>query len=192
MDAAMKGDNSYKSSLNKVFTKVYGDKGVKFANLYAQLTQTSGAFINSPFYANMAKGQLLSAYENGQDSYDVKIAWTAVASSFLSGQVDSAFGISGSSSLLLPASRWIARPTFDALRKLGLNQQFARAMQKGLANARFGDNGIILLSQAEQITHKGNLYIVKLKVAKAPNHVRVYGRIDEKGSLIFDYLKTGK
>ncbi|WP_053061619.1 RHS repeat-associated core domain-containing protein [Paenibacillus sp. VT-400] len=192
LTASMKGDKSYKSSLNKVFTKVYGDKGVKFANLYAQLTQTSGAFINSPFNANVAKGQLLSAYENGQDSYDVKVAWTSVAGSFLSGRVNSAIGISGSSSSLLPASRWIARPTFDALKKLSLNQQFARAMQKGLANARKGDNGIILLSQGEQITHKGNLYIVKLKVAKAPNHVRVYGRIDGKGNLIFDYLKSGK
>ncbi|MET3940591.1 RHS repeat-associated protein [Paenibacillus sp. PvP094] len=87
LNAAMKGDNSFKSSLNKVFTKVYGDKGVKFANLYAQLTQTSGAFINSQTNAGLAKTQLLNAYENGQDRYDVQVAWTTIAGGVLSGSI---------------------------------------------------------------------------------------------------------
>lgn len=87
LNAAMKGDNSFKSSLNKVFTKVYGDKGVKFANLYAQLTQTSGAFINSQTNAGLAKSQLLNAYENGQDRYDVQVAWTTIAGGVLSGSI---------------------------------------------------------------------------------------------------------
>lgn len=94
LNAAMKGDNSFKSSLDKVFTKVYGDKGVKFANLYAQLTQTSGAFINSPENAKLAKGQLLAAYENGQDRYDAQVAWATIAGGILSG--GSVYGLSNS------------------------------------------------------------------------------------------------
>jgi hypothetical protein len=93
LNAAMKGDNSFKPSLNKVFTKVYGDKGAKFSNLYAQLTQTSGAFINSKTNANLAKAQMLTAYENGQDRYDVQVAWASVAGGLLSGRVSSSLGI---------------------------------------------------------------------------------------------------
>ncbi|MCF2945589.1 polymorphic toxin-type HINT domain-containing protein, partial [Paenibacillus tarimensis] len=92
----------------------------------------------------------------------------------------------------LPDSRWIQRSTYKELQELGLNEQFARAMKKGLANARQGDNGIILLSKNEQIIHKGNLYTFKIKVAKASNHLRVYGRIDDNGNLIFDYITKGK
>ena len=73
-----------------------------------------------------------------------------------------------------------------------MNEQFARAMKKGLANARKGDNGIILLTSNEQLKYKGRLYTFKLKVAKAPNHVRVYGRIDSRGNLVFDYITSGK
>ncbi|CAI6082969.1 hypothetical protein PAECIP112173_03744 [Paenibacillus sp. JJ-100] len=92
----------------------------------------------------------------------------------------------------LPDSRWIKRDTYQELKKLGLNEQFNRAMKKGLANTRSNDNGIIFLSKNEQLSHKGNLYTYKLKVAKAPNHVRVYGRVDDKGNLVFDYITSGK
>ncbi|WP_254659952.1 polymorphic toxin-type HINT domain-containing protein, partial [Paenibacillus sp. KS1] len=92
----------------------------------------------------------------------------------------------------LPDSRWIQRDTYQELKRLGLDEQFDRAMKKGSANTRSNDNGIIFLSKNEQLKHKGNLYTYKLKVAKASNHVRVYGRIDDKGNLLFDYITKGK
>jgi RHS repeat-associated protein len=92
----------------------------------------------------------------------------------------------------LPDSRWIQRDTYKELKRLGLNEQFDRAMKKGLAITRSNDNGIIFLSKSEQLMQKGNLYTYKLKVAKASNHVRVYGRIDNNGNLLFDYITSGK
>jgi hypothetical protein len=93
---------------------------------------------------------------------------------------------------ILPNSRWIERNTYNELKRLGLNKQFANAMKKGLANTRQNDNGIIILTSNERVKHKGYTYTFKLKVAKAPNHVRVYGRLDSKGNLVFDYITSGK
>lgn len=64
-------------------------------------------------------------------------------------------------------------------------------MNYGLAETRQGANGIIKLSHDEIKRQSFKGYQYKIKVAKAKEYLRIYGKIDEKtGHLIFDkFLK---
>ena len=56
----------------------------------------------------------------------------------------------------------------------------------GYTKDRKGVDGIISLTGNEIVKHKGYTYNYKIKVAGTPNHVRVYGRIDKNGAMVFD------
>jgi hypothetical protein len=58
-------------------------------------------------------------------------------------------------------------------------------MKKGFALTAKGDNGIMALTETELKKYKG--YNFKIKVAKAPNHARLLGRM-ENGNMIFDVI----
>ncbi|SHK11091.1 polymorphic toxin-type HINT domain-containing protein [Tepidibacter formicigenes] len=92
----------------------------------------------------------------------------------------------------LPASRSMSSKVIKQLNKMGngLTKKFQKALDKGLAPRRYGTDGIIELSSDEILYKKGFTYTYKLKVAKAGNHLRIYGRLDDRGKLIFDLIQN--
>ncbi|WP_289140972.1 polymorphic toxin-type HINT domain-containing protein [uncultured Brevibacillus sp.] len=92
----------------------------------------------------------------------------------------------------LPSARWINHDVYNELTRLQLDKKFVKAKDMGYARAREGADGIISLTENEIVKHKGYTYDYKIKVVGAPNHVRVYGRIDENGGMVFDYMTSGK
>ncbi|WP_338048799.1 polymorphic toxin-type HINT domain-containing protein [Paenibacillus sanguinis] len=92
----------------------------------------------------------------------------------------------------LPSARWINHDVFNELKRLQLDKKFVKAKDMGYAKAREGADGIISLTDKEIVKYKGYTYNYKIKVAGAPNHVRVYGRIDGNGAMVFDYMTSGK
>ena len=94
----------------------------------------------------------------------------------------------GGSEDKLPQNRIIDSKVQKQLKRMGLDKKFNKALEKGLAPRREGTSGIIKLTDSEIISKSGFTYTYKLKVPKAGGHTRVYGRIDDAGELIFDYL----
>ncbi|WP_246062974.1 polymorphic toxin-type HINT domain-containing protein [Paenibacillus ehimensis] len=92
----------------------------------------------------------------------------------------------------LPSARWINHDIYNELKRLQLDKKFVKAKDMGYAKAREGADGIISLTSNEIIKHKGYTYTHKIKVVGAPNHVRIYGRIDENGAMVFDHMTDGK
>jgi RHS repeat-associated protein len=85
--------------------------------------------------------------------------------------------------------KWIKHDVYNELKNMNLADRFTKAMNKGFANTRFDDNGIIRLFGDEIKEHGGHLYSYKIKVlGKGVSHYRLYGRMDDNGALIFDYL----
>lgn len=76
--------------------------------------------------------------------------------------------------------------------------KFEDAMKQGYVDKRYGSDGIIKLTDNEMKDHKG--YTYKLKVARASNHYRVFGKIEtfinedkkEMPKLVFSKVITGK
>jgi hypothetical protein len=86
---------------------------------------------------------------------------------------------------------WIKHDVWNDLEKLGLQDKFKAAMDKGFAPRRMGEgsSGMIRLLGDEIIENGGNLYNYKLKIlGKGVSHYRLYGRLDENGAIIFDLL----
>jgi len=82
--------------------------------------------------------------------------------------------------------------TLKMLKRYNLDKKYQQALKNGYATSRTGANGIIKLTDNEIITKGTYEYTYKLKVTSAGDHLRVYGRMDEDGSLIFDYIQKGK
>ncbi len=92
----------------------------------------------------------------------------------------------------LPKVRWINHDVFNELKELQLEKKFVKAKDMGYAKTRKGADGIVSLTDNEIVNYKGNTYSYKIKVVGAPDHVRVYGRVDKNGALVFDYMTSGK
>lgn len=98
----------------------------------------------------------------------------------------------GANSLKVKAL-WISRDTWKELKVLQLQDKFKDAMQKGFAPTRSKSTGIIRLTKGEVVERSGYIYDYKIKIlSKIGSHYRLFGRIDDNGALIFDYLKNTK
>ena len=85
----------------------------------------------------------------------------------------------------------ISNDAMKELKKYGLDKKYIQALKNGYAKSRFGSNGIVKLNNDEIINKSGKTYIYKLKSAKAGDHLRVNGYVNEEGQLIFDYVTKG-
>ena len=93
----------------------------------------------------------------------------------------------------LPDVRWINHNTWNGLKKLGLQDKFKNAMDKGLATRRQGQGstGIITLTEQEMKLYPGYTYKIKID-GKGASHYRVLGNITNnskgKPTMIFDKI----
>ena len=85
----------------------------------------------------------------------------------------------------------IDEKTLKQLKKYNLDKKYQQELKNGFAARRQGTNGVIRLTDNEIIKKNGYTYMYKLKVTKAGDHLRVCGRIDENGNLVFDYITKG-
>lgn len=93
----------------------------------------------------------------------------------------------------LPDVRWIKHDTWNNLKKLGLQDKFKNAMDKGLATRRQGQGstGIIKLTEQEMELYPGYTHKIKID-GKGASHYRVLGNITNgskgKSTMIFDKI----
>lgn len=102
---------------------------------------------------------------------------------------DFAIGRAVGANSLKITTKWIKHDVWNTLKRHGLQDKFKNALDNGFAKTRKGSNGIIRLTK-DEIIEVGNItYSYKVKVlGNGTSHIRIYGRIDENGALLFDYL----
>ncbi|EJW14601.1 RHS repeat-associated core domain-containing protein [Paenibacillus alvei] len=173
--------------LSREYADVYDNN--RFNYLFGLLTQTS-AYKNSAGNADWARAELAKDYSKWHQ--DISFAEALASLGPIIGGIGKAREVGGKAVINLPETRWIKHDVYNELKRLQLDKKFVKAKDMGYAKARKGADGIIDLSQNEIVKYKGYTYNYKIKVAGAPNHVRVYGRIDENGAMVFDYMTSGK
>ncbi|KWX81034.1 hypothetical protein AMQ84_01365 [Paenibacillus riograndensis] len=154
INAAMKGNSSFKNNLSDIYGHVYDDKGNTFRYLYGLLTQTS-PYENSAGNASWAKGQLLNAYEAGQDKVDKNAAYVLAAADIIVG------GVAGLTKSTQSLFRAVSPEEFYQIMKTGTFE-----IGDGMQTKQFGLKLEEVLKYANQPYNTEYAAIIKVSIGK--------------------------